>query len=158
MRMLRVLFLTVIVLSVAGGPPASAQGKTERVLSSFGYVIRKSDSAQPTAWEMAQFQTLAKRVIEIRSAKAVPRRPNTFYCFTVIEERYADAGSAEKRLSRLREMPPDLSPEDDKAFPLRTGFQYGVGVYIVSTDVSMFRGEMNRIAKELEAALRRRRP
>ena len=157
MRMLRLLLLTIIGLSFAGGPSGSAQGKLERVLSSFGYVIKKSDSAQPTSWEKAQFQTLAKRVIEIKSAKAAPRRPNTFYRFTVIEERYADAGRAKMRLSRLREKPPDMSPEDGKAFPLRTGFQYGEGVYIVSTDALMFEGEMNRIAKELEAAFRRRR-
>jgi hypothetical protein len=155
--MLRLLSLTIIGLSVAGGPLTSARGKTERILSSLGYVIKKSDAAQPTAWEKAQFQTLAKRVIEIKSAKAVPRRPNTFYRFTVVEERYADAGSAEMRLSRLRERPPDMSPEDGKAFPLRTGFRYGEVVYIVGTDVAMFEGEMNRIAKGLEAAFRRRR-
>ena len=155
--MLRLLSLTILGLSVAGGLLGTTQGKTERILASFGYVIKKSDSAQPTAWEQAQFQTLAKRVIEISSAKAVPRRPNTFYRFTVIEERYADAGSAGVRLSRLRERQPDMSPEDDKAFPLRRGFRYGELVYIVGTDVSMFEGEMNRIAKELEAAFRRRR-
>lgn len=157
MRMLRPLSLTILSLSVAGGLLVSERGKLEELLSSFGYVIKKSESAQPSAWEKAQFQTLAKRVIEIRSAEAVPRRPNTFYRFTVIEERYADAGGAEMRLSRLRERPPEMSPEDGKAFPLRRGFQYGEGVYIVSTDVSMFEGEMDRIAKELEAALRRRR-
>ena len=155
--MLRLLFLPIIGLSVASGLLGSADGRMERILSAIGYVIKKSDSAQPTAWEQAQFQTLAKRVVEIRSAKAVPRRPNTFYRFTVIEERYADAGSAEMRWSRLRERPPDMSPEEDKAFPLRRGFRYGEDVYIVSTDVSMFEGEMNRIAKELEAAFRRRR-
>jgi hypothetical protein len=155
--MLRLLFLTLIGLSVVGGMLASAQGGMERILSSFGYVIKKSASAQPTAWEQTQFQTLAKRVTEIKSAKAIPRRPNTFYRFTVIEERYADAGSAVKRLSRLQERPPDMSPEEGKAFPLRRGFQHGAGVYIVSTDVSMFEGEMNRIAKELETTFRRRR-
>jgi hypothetical protein len=156
-RMLRLLYLTIIGLSVAGGPSVSAQDKLERILSSFGYVIKESNPTPPTAWEKAQFQTAAKRVLKIRSAKAVPRRPNTFYRFTVIEERYADAGSAEMRLSRLRERPPDLSPEDGKAFPLRTGFRYGQSVYIIGTDVSMFEGEMSRIAKGLAAAFRRRR-
>jgi hypothetical protein len=46
--------------------------------------------------------------------------------------------------------------DDVRALPLRTGFQYGVGGYIVSTEVSMFEGEMNRIAKKVEVALPRR--
>jgi hypothetical protein len=153
--MFRLLFPILVSLSIVGGQIASAQDKMEEILSSFGYVIKKSDSAQPTTWEKAQYQTLAKKVIKIKSVKAVPRMSNTFYRFTVIEERYADAGSAEMRLSRLREKPPDMgNPEDNKTFPLRTGFQYGNCVYVVSTDVSMFDGEMNRIAKALKALLR----
>ena len=157
MRMWRLLAPAVIGLLVACGPSASAQVRTERILSSFGYVIKKSAPTAPTAWERAQFRTVAKRVVVIRSAKAVPGRPDTFYRFTVVEERYADAGSAGRRLSRLGEKPPGLSPEDNKAFPLRAGFRHGETVYIVSTDALMFEGEMNRVAKELEAALRRRR-
>jgi hypothetical protein len=154
---LRFLFPTVVGLFVACGSLAFAQGKTERVLSSFGYVIKKSSPTQPTAWEMEQFQTLAKRAVEIKSAKEVPGSQNTFYRFIVIEERYVDARSAGKRLTRLGEKPPGMSPEENKAFPLRTAFQHRETVYIVSTDVSMFSGEMSRIAKRLEAALRRRR-
>ncbi|HEY9404318.1 MAG TPA: hypothetical protein VIQ24_16795 [Pyrinomonadaceae bacterium] len=156
--MLRLLlFPTAAGLFVACGPSALAQGRMERILSSFGYVIKKSSPAQPTAWENEQFQTLAKRTVEIKSAKAVPGSLNTFYRFSVIEERYVDARSAGKRLTRLGEKPPGMSPEENKAFPLRTAFQHGESVYIVSTDVSMFSGEMSRIAKRLEAALRRRR-
>ena len=155
--MSRLLPPAVLGLFVACGLSASAQVKTDRILSSFGYVIKKSAPAAPTAWEKAQFQTLAKRTVEIRSARAVPGRPDTFYRFTVIEERYADAGGAGRRLSRLGEKPPGMSPEENKAFPLRTGFRHGETVYIVSTDALMFEDEMNRIAKELEAALRRRR-
>jgi hypothetical protein len=95
------LFPTVVGLSVACGPSAFAQGKTERILSSFGYVIKKSSPARPTTWENEQFQTLAKRAVEIKSAGEVPGTTNTFYRFTVIEERYVDARSAGKRVSRL---------------------------------------------------------
>lgn len=155
--MLRLLFLTTSALFVACELSVSAQGKTESILSSLGYIIKKSAPAQPTDWEKAQFQTLAKKVIEIKSAKAVAGSSNIFYRFTVIEERYTDTVSAGKRLSRSGEKPPGMSAEDNKAFPLRTAFQSGETVYIVSTDALMFKGEMNRIAKVLEARLRRRR-
>jgi hypothetical protein len=84
-------------------------------------------------------------------------QPNSAFAPEPFEEGYADAGSAVRRLFRLGEKPPGLSPEDNKAFPLRTGFRYGETVYIVITDALMFEGEMNKIAKELEAALRQRR-
>jgi len=142
-------------LAIVGGQAASAQDKLEETLSSFGYVIKKSDSVDPNAWEKERYQTLAKRVIKIRSTKAVPGWSDAFYRFTVVEERYADSRNAEMRLSRLLEEPPDMvRPEDQKAFPLRTGFQYGKGVYVVSTDVEMFEGEMKRIAKELKESFR----
>jgi hypothetical protein len=154
MQVLRLFFQILIGLAIAGGQTASAQEGLEKTLSSFGYIIKNNDSVQSSVWEKAQYQTLAKRVIKIKSIQAVPGWSDAFYRFTVIEERYADARSAEMRLPNLWKFPPDVNLEDQKAFSLRTGFRHGKNVYIVSTDVAMFETEMRRIAKALKVSLR----
>lgn len=151
------LLIALLCLSVPLSPFAAAQGRVERILTSLGFIIKDNAPVQPTEWEQAQFQTLAKRIIKIKSVRPLPRQAHTFYRFNVVEEKYADSATAGKRLSRLLERPPDLSAEDGKAFPLRTGFQHERDVYIISTDVWMFEGELKRIARELEMALKRRK-
>jgi len=153
MRIFRLFFPILMGLAIASEQAAYAQDKIEKTLSSFGYIIKQSYSVQPDAKEKEQYQTLARRVIKIKSEKAVPRMSNTFYRFTVIEDQYADAGSAKTSLSQRGA--PLVGGEPDALWKLLcTKFQYGKNVYFVTTDAGIFSDEMKRIAKALETSLR----
>ncbi|HVF41845.1 MAG TPA: hypothetical protein VM936_02470 [Pyrinomonadaceae bacterium] len=141
-------------LVAAAAAQAAAPFRLEATLERLGYAVKSDESAGPSGWESEQFNLLSKRVMRLKSVRQVPDWRAAFYRFTVVEERYADGVRAARRLGRIREEPPGLSPEDDKAFPLRRGFRFREFVYVVSTDVSSFKPELTRLTRELERARR----
>jgi hypothetical protein len=109
-----------------------------------------------TNWELETFNLLEKEQWETRSRSAAPNWEGARYRFTIVKESYRSRKEASTRLSRLHEKPPDMSPEDDKAFPLRAGFNVDNTVYIVSCRVSMFHEYMKAFTRELEREVRER--
>lgn len=68
--------------------------------------------------------------------KGEPIRP---IGFIVEEEIFPDSLSASSRLDSLFVKPPKMSPESNKAFPLREGFAMGNRVVVIRTDVAAFK-------------------
>jgi hypothetical protein len=140
-----------IHLSNASEPCGIPRGFIE----SLGYKIQNHGFAEPSHWEREQFNLLGKNSMQIKSMKALEGEPHTYYRFTISEERYGSEAEARARLRRLFDRPPGLSPESGKAFPLRKGFSHNNAVYVVSTDVSMFSPELERLAGKLQRQIRR---
>jgi hypothetical protein len=128
-------------------------GIRKATFTSLGYHIKSQENGSPSLWEKEHFDLLEKRSVQIRSVKPMPGSSNTFYRFTISEEKYPSESEAVVRLDRLLDMPPDLHVEDQKAFPLRRGFQAGNLVYVVSTDVSLFTQELENLSKNLQKAV-----
>jgi len=123
-----------------------------------GYRVVSTEILKPTELEKKEFGLVQKSVTRIRSIAQVPLKdthgkPDWYYRFTIIVEKYAAPDQAKKRLP-LIDTPPHGNPhaEPDKAFPLRKGFQHGDKVYIIATDVAMyyFDGPLDKIKKAIE--------
>jgi hypothetical protein len=154
MRIFRLFFPILMELAIAGGLGACAQqDRLEETLASFGYVIKASESVEPRDSYKEEYQTLATRVIRIKAIQPLGQggRESTFYRFTVVVERYADAERAKKRFVEASVPPWDGDYGAQKL--IWTEFQHGKDVYFVTSDVGIFRDEMKRIAKALEASL-----
>ena len=107
-----------------------------------------------SAWESQTFNMSTKEQWETKSRAEVPDWRGAYYRFSIVKEGYHSPQDAMARLRRMLEKPPGLTPEDDKAFPLREGFSVDNNVYIVSCQVSMFHGPMKQFTRELEQTLR----
>lgn len=117
-----------------------------------GYRVVDSKVFKPTPWEKRTFNILEKSITKIKSTEQVPRNPNWYYRFDVIVEKLADEKAAARRVQRILEKPPGLSPSENKSFPLRKAFQKGTFVYIVSTDVYLYYlSELDHVLNELRA-------
>ena len=139
-----VLMMTIFILTQSSDA-YDGFGIEKATIISLGYRIQSRVISVPSQWEKEQFNLLEKRSIRIKSLKPLQRFPDTYYRFTISEEKYGSDREAEARLHRLFDKPPDLYAEDRKMFPLRRGFQYKNMVYVVSTDASMFMEQMEII-------------
>ena len=118
--------------------------------NNMGYRVVSSKVFDPTPWEKRKFNILEKSITKIKSIKQVPGEPNWYYRFDVIIEKLPDQKAAAKRVKRVLEKPPGLSPSENKSFPLRKAFQKGTFVYTVSTDVYLYYNtELDNVLNEL---------
>ncbi len=143
--------LLIAIAAVAAFPTSLASNVQikDSIFRSLGYSIRQSEDVAPSDWEKEQFNLQTKRVRRIKAIKPVPGYTDTYHRFTITEEVYASESEALARLNRLMEKPPGMSAEENKAFPLRIGFQCRSTVYIVSTDAALFEYELNQLARKL---------
>jgi hypothetical protein len=145
-------FLLVAVVLCACKPAPSAE--VEAFLVKQGFEAEVSHPSV-TAWESQTFNLIKKEQWETKSRTEVPYWQGAYYRFTIVKESYRSPQEASFRVSRLREKPPGLSPEDNKAFPLREGFSVDTAVYIVSCQVYMFHEHLKDFTKEFEREVRR---
>lgn len=136
-----------LVLCLACSPKPSPE--VESFLAKQGFEAEFS-IPEVTDWERQNFNLLRKEMWETKSRAEVPNWKDAYYRFTIVKESYESAGEASERLKRLRDKPPGLSPEDDKAFPLREGFSFRNTVFVVSCRVSMFHEPMKTFTRDLE--------
>lgn len=122
--------------------PTWANADNLRLSTSFyenlGYRVLSFERMGPSSWEKKSFDVLEKSITKIKSIEQVRGEPNWYYRFAVTVERFPNPAAAKNRLKHVLKKPPELSPSENKAFPLRKAFQSGVFVYTVSTDVSMY--------------------
>lgn len=84
----------------------------------------------------------------------MPNWKGAHYRFTIVKESYQSQPEANARLGRIHEAPPGLTPDENKAFPLREGFSFDNKVYIISCQVYMFHEHMKEFTRELERDVR----
>jgi hypothetical protein len=147
-----IVFVTVVCLGCSSVPSA----EIEEFLAKQGFDAEVSHPSV-SVWESQTFNLAKKEQWEAKSRAEVPNWSGAYYRFTIVKESYQSQQDATARLSRLREKPPGLTPEDDKAFPLREGFNMGNEVYIVSCRVSMFHEHLKEFTRELEQEVKRGR-
>jgi hypothetical protein len=113
-------------------------------------VVKRSDSIPPSVWEKEKFGLVEKNRLSLKSRFAAPQGKKWRYRFVVEQETYPDSARARVRLDSLFVKPPKLRPEDNKAFPLRTGFVVGDKVVIIRTDVAGYQILLGPLAEALE--------
>jgi hypothetical protein len=143
----------VFVVVVCGGCSSVPSAEIEEFLGRQGFDAEVSHPAV-SSWESQTFNMSKKEQWEAGSRAEVPNWRGAYYRFTIVKESYQSQQEASARLSRIDEKPPGLTPEDDKAFPLREGFNVDNEVYIVSCRVSMFHEHMKEFTRELEREAR----
>lgn len=150
-------FHPVLVHSVAGANSASAQEDstspsllTKAEASKLGFSIKASAQIPPTEWEVEKFGLLSKWQTRLKSTFPSHLGRTSFYRFIIEEENYPDSALAKFRLDSLRVLPPNLSPDDWKAFPLRRGIQSGNRVIVVRTDVMAYKRKLEEMKSALE--------
>ena len=111
----------------------------------------------PTDWEKQTFNVVEKEQWISKSRSEVPDWKGAYYRFTIVKEVYHSSQEATSRIGRLREKPPGLAPEENKAFPLREGFAIENSAYILSCEVSMFHERLKEFTSALERELRQER-
>lgn len=120
------------------------------VYKNMGYRVVSSKVFNPTAWEKRNFNIVEKSITKIKSIEQVPGEPNWYYRFDVMVEKLPDQKAAAKRVKRVLKKPPELSPSENKSFPLRKAFQKGNLVYTVSTDVYLYyNNELDHVFNQL---------
>jgi hypothetical protein len=144
-----VSFFIFVTLIICGGCSSAPSPEVERFLAKQGFDAEFSNPAV-TSWEAKTFNLLKKEEWETKSRAEVPNWKGAYYRFTVVKESYQSHQEASDRLNRVHEKPPGLGPDEDKAFPLRAGFNFENTVYVVSCQVSMFHEHLKDFTQELE--------
>ena len=153
------LFILGALIVCTGCPslPGAAKKKVPNIevevfLSKQGFDGEFSTPAV-TDWERQTFNLLEKEQWLTKSRAEVPNWERAYYRYTIVKETYQSRQEAKDRSNRIREQPPSLGGEPDKAFPLRAGFAFDKNVYVVSCQVSMFHEHMKKFTRELEQAI-----
>lgn len=149
-----VIAFIVLVAVICGSCSSVPSAEIESFLAQQGF---DAEVSQPSvsSWESQIFNLSKKEHWEAKSRAEVPNWRGAYYRFTIVKESYQSQQEASARLRRLHEKPPGLTPDDDKAFPLREGFNVDNNVYVVSCRVSMFHEHMKAFTRELEQEVRR---
>jgi len=140
-----ILVTTIVCCGCSTLPNA----EVEKFLAKQGFDAEFSNPTV-TPWERQTFNPLKKEEWKAISRTEVPNWKGAYYRFTILKESYRSHQEASARLNRLHEEPPGLSPEDDKAFPLREGFSVDNTVYVVSCQVNMFHEQLKDFTRALE--------
>lgn len=151
-----VIAFIVLAAVICGSCSSVPSADIESFLAQQGFDAEVSHPSV-SSWESQTFNLSKKERWEAKSRAEVPNWRGAYYRFTVVKESYQSQQEASARLSRLHEKPPGLTPDDDKAFPLREGFNVDNDVYVVSCRVSMFHEHMQEFTRELEQEVRRRK-
>lgn len=92
----------------------------------------------------------ARSVMRWKVTRPMPGEPQrTQKRLFILMAEYADETAAARRMQRFHEMPTGLSPEAQKAYPLRAGFQLNEQVVIVTTDVYAWEQDAYAAAKRI---------
>lgn len=148
-KILTIVFIFYTNLAIAEGINLPSA-----VYNNMGYRVVSSKVIDPTPWEKRKFNILEKSITNIKSIEQVPGEPNWYYRFDVIIEKLTDQKAATKRVKRILNKPPGLSPSENKSFPLRKAFQNGAFAYTVSTDVNLYYLiEIDHVLNELRQSI-----
>jgi hypothetical protein len=121
-----------------------------QVIQSHGYRAEKRFVFQPTPWEVSAFRMRTKRLVAFRAEQPLPNERETYYCrFSLVEESYDSNEDARQRLDAIHRNLPGGPVEDEYTLTLRDGFRVGKVAYILSTDASIFHGEIQKLTKAL---------
>jgi hypothetical protein len=143
-------------LIICGGCSSAPSPEVKRFLAKQEFDAEVSTPAV-TPWERKTFNLLKKEEWQAKSRAEVPNWKDAYYRFTIVKETYHSHQEASSRLNRLHEKPPGLSPDENKAFPLREGFSFENTVYVVSCQVSMFHEHMKDFTRELQREVSERK-
>lgn len=141
--------IVVALLMLAGMAGAAFADDIVNRLQEAGYVVTEDRNVAPSEWDKATFKISSKRVLLVKSKQQVPDWPKTYYRFKLEIDEFLSRSDATARLAGIQQLPPDLTVEEKKAFPLRAGFQAENQVVMISTDVSAFQDELKRLLKKL---------
>lgn len=126
-----------------------------RTFAEMDYQVKSKRSESPTDWEKEQFQMSGKTVYSVKRRTMLEGVWKDVYPrFEVTEEVFADEQSAEARLERIQEKPPNLPVEQDYYWMV-TGFQRQKNVYFIQTDGTIFEESMKDFAGKLDKELSR---
>ena len=143
------LILTLAALVVCFGCSPKPSPEVESFLAKQRFDSEFSNP-EVTAWERQNFNLQKKEMWQTKSRDEVPNWTDAYYRYTIVKESYQSDHEASERLKRLHDKPPGLSPDDNKAFPLREGFSFKNVVFVVSCQVSMFHEHMKNFTRGLE--------
>jgi len=150
------LSIAASLLLLPGAPkPEKHTGVVEANTVRFaelGYRVREAGHREPTEWERNELGIRTVRFWLLRSVEPLSRdarewASRVWYRFEVTREGFDTDEAAKARVPRLLETPPGA--DVPKSFPLRVAFQKGSYVFVISTGVSMFEPEMERLLTRL---------
>lgn len=113
-------------------------------------ILKKKVKGEPNQMETSKFQVQKRWLTRIKSKYSSDLGRDSYYRFYIEEAVFPDSSLAQARLDSLYVEPPDLSPEDDKPFNLRSGFRNGNRVVVVGTDVVAYEEKMKQLTTALK--------